>query len=289
MRKIFIVGGPTATGKSSYSIKLAQKYNAVIINADSRQVYKELPIITAQPHIDNQYTLKNGKIGNLEIPIYTIEGIDHLLYSYKSVTDQYNIYIYNKDLHTIIESENYKDRNIILTGGSGLYIDSFVYRYSRIYKDKKENNYNYDQHSIEQLQEILGNRISKLNHSDQNNKRRLITRIKQFSISKIPFNKKIYEYYILLPNINIIENNIKKRIEKMKEIGIIEEAKTVYDSYKNNNYSALNIIGYKEFNPYFENKCNIEEVFNNMYIHTRQYAKRQITWFKRNSDAIILS
>lgn len=289
-RNIYIVAGATATGKSSFSISLAQKTNSIIINADSRQVYKELPIVTAQPFIDGKYIKTESVINGLNTPIYNIDGIDHLLYSYKSIEDVYNIFIYNNDINTIINSEEYKDRNIVLVGGSGLYLDSYAYKYSSIYsnnKNIKENNTIYEEMSIDELINMLGNRINDLNESDRKNKRRLISRLKNQNRERQTLSSEISKYILIVPPIEDIEVNIKNRLEKMKELGIEKEAFDVFSKYKDKIIPNLEIIGYKEFIPYFNNECTLEEVYTNITIHTRQYAKRQITWFKRNKDALI--
>ncbi len=290
-RNIYIVAGATATGKSSFSISLAKKTNSIVINADSRQVYKELPIVTAQPFIDNEYIKTETIINGINTPIYNIDEIDHLLYSYKSIEDVYNIFIYNNDINTIINSNEYKYRNIVLVGGSGLYLDSYAYRYSSIYdnnkNNKKENEINYEEMSIDELINKLGDRAKELNESDRKNKRRLISRLKNQNRERQTLSSEISKYILLLPPIEEIERNIKTRIEKMKDLGIEKEAYEVYSKYKDKIIPNLEIIGYKEFIPYFNNECTIKEVYENITVHTRQYAKRQITWFKRNNDALI--
>ena len=167
--KIIVLTGCTASGKSSIGIKLAKKIDAVIINADSRQIYKELTIGTAKPIPD---TIK-GKT-------YYIENIPHYLYSTVSIKEDYNIYQYQKDVKEILKKIP-TTTPVILLGGTGLYIDSIIKNFQlKETVDKR----NYDIYSISQLKNIVGSsKLKQLNESDRENPRRLI-RILQKSASK---------------------------------------------------------------------------------------------------------
>jgi tRNA dimethylallyltransferase len=164
-RPIYVIAGPTASGKSSLAIKLAKDINGVIINADSRQVYKELNIGTAKSTPDEIINEKEWKI----------ENISHFLYGFVSIKTPYNLYEYQKDVQSVLDSLP-EDKTPILVGGTGLYIDSIVYNYIL-----KKNSYkpadreSLENKSLSELQEqIDSNILNSLNDSDRNNPVRLI-------------------------------------------------------------------------------------------------------------------
>lgn len=268
-RKIVVIAGTTASGKSQLAISLAKKYGGIVINADSRQVYKELNIGTAKPipdSIDN-----NG--------VWYIDGIPHYLFGFKSIQSEYNIFEYQKDVFEIIE--NNPNQNIFLVGGTGLYIDSVIYNY----KLPELNKQSFSDLSINELQEKLGDKLHELNQSDRQNPRRLITKLNQLeSPSKLDAKNTLY--LVLDTDKELLNERINFRVEQMIENGLEEEVKELYSKYTNDSLKALDTIGYREFVDYFDHKISIDQVIELIKIHTRQYAKRQRTWFKRNGDAI---
>jgi len=260
---IIVIAGPTATGKTNLAIQLAKEFSGYIINADSRQIYRELSIGTDRP--------SEEKIRNT--------GIPHYLFGHRSIHEKYSIFEYQKEVKKILE-EN-KDKVAFLVGGTGLYIDSIVYNY-KLEKNRQRADKLNDL-SIEELQKLAGERLSELNQSDRNNPRRLIRFIqKDYQNPKQGQHLK-HLYLIYYRNFNEIEDNIRKRIELMFEKGLEKENK------KLKKYNFIETIGYKEFEDYFNGQINREELKNQIYINTRKYAKRQLTWFKRNKDAIWIS
>lgn len=271
--KIIVLTGCTASGKSSVGIELAKKIDAVIINADSRQIYKELTIGTAKPIPD---TIK-GKT-------YYIENIPHYLYSTVSIKEDYNIYQYQKDVKEILKKIP-TTTPVILLGGTGLYIDSIIKNFQlKETVDKR----NYDIYSISQLKNIVGSsKLKQLNESDRENPRRLI-RILQKSASKENINttQPMNHIYIVVDvEKDILNKNIEKRVEQMFENGLLKENEELRKKGLNK-FRGFRTIGYQEFDKYFSEGRDLVEIKKEIINHTRQYAKRQRTWFRRNKNAI---
>lgn len=259
MSPIIVLAGPTATGKTKLSYILAKKYNAYIINGDSRQVYKELSLGTAKP-TDEEIARS---------------GIDHYLFGHVSINEEYNLYTYQQDVFNILR-EN-KNQVAIIVGGSGLYIDSVVYNYklSQNTQDSK-----YRSMTLQELQKEVGGSLSELNNSDRKNPHRLI-RFLERGKKKYDKGKPLNHFYLVYSkDFKEIEENIIKRIDTMFESGLEEENRR----YKDSKSKALDTLAYTEFKPYFEGKRPLAQVRSDIIVHTRQYAKRQITWFKRNKN-----
>lgn len=261
---IVVIAGPTASGKSQIAIKLARDFNGYILNGDSRQIYKELNIGTAKPTSEE---IKKSQI-------------EHRLFGHVSIDEDYNLYRYQKDAFKVLEEK--ENQNAFLVGGTGLYIDSVVYNY-KLKKGDERRRKELEKLTLKELQEKTGEDLKKLNYSDRQNPRRLIRFLER--------DKKIYEkgeplkhiYFVLEKDFNIIEKNIKKRIEDMFRMGLLEENEKLF---KEGKHEKINTIGYKEFEDFFKGKITLEQVKEKIFLNTRQYAKRQITWFKRNKDAI---
>ncbi len=171
-----------------------------------------------------------------------------------------------------------------MVGGTGLYIDSYIYDYNlEANQASKYSKEELNSYTTDELKDILGNRLYLLNESDRQNKVRIIREIEKMgtvSTKGVEINN-IY-IYLDLP-MEKLEQNIRERIEIMFEKGLENEAHAFFS-----NYRVPKIIGIHEFKPYFDNEITIEEVKQNIFTHTRQYAKRQKTWFKRNRDAIVV-
>lgn len=269
LRSLIIIAGPTATGKSDLAIRLAKEIGGVIINADSRQIYKEIKIGTARPS-DAQ-----------------MDEVKHFLYGTVSVKDNYNIYRYQQDVFELLKTIP-KEQTPILVGGTGLYIDSVVYNYKLNPQSKNIITPRGDLSNLtteELQQQIPKDILEKLNNSDRNNPRRLQRIIEKGNVLIEKGESFPNRYFVIdLPK-DLLKTRIAQRIEQMFENGLIEENKVIYEAGLNK-YPALNTIGYKEFNGYFENEKTIGEVKSEMLKNTIKYVKRQRTWFKRNTDAI---
>ena len=261
---IICICGPTAVGKTKLSIELAKKYNAEIINFDSVQIYKKMNIVSA-------------KVTESEK-----ENIPHHLLDIKNYDEDYSVYDYQLDSRKIIDKLLKENKNIIMVGGTALYLKASLFDY-RFNKEEKENK--YEDLSIDELY----SRIIKLDKDskvDKNNKRRLIRELinlENNTENKLGDNL-LYDnvYFIgLETDRKTLYNRINNRVDVMIENGLIEEAKYFYGKdYK----SVLTPIGYKELFKYFDNEISLEDAIDLIKKNSRHYAKRQFTFFKNKFD-----
>ncbi len=272
MRSIIVIAGPTASGKSKIAIDLAKRLDGVIINADSRQVYKELLIGTARPTIAE------------------MDDIQHYLFGHVSVTEQYNIHKYQKEVINLIDTLP-EEKQIILVGGTGLYIDSVIFGYDLDSEnDNKKQREELSSLTLEDLQSRLSlDILNQLNESDRNNPRRLIRIIEKEGVTTLRNTIPIYpcKYFVLDVSKEDLDRNVRDRVERMFEQGLEKEA---YDAFAKGyyKYPALQSIGYQEFLPYFEKTSGytLEDVEEVIIKNTMKYIKRQKTWFRRNHNVI---
>lgn len=268
--KIIVIAGPTATGKTKLSVELAKEYNAVIINADSTAIYKEPLIATAKVTEEEK------------------EGIPHYMLDLISLDEEYTIYDFQKEGRALIDKLISENKNIIIVGGSGLYIKALLYNYNL--EETTPDKVDYSMYSNEELKS-QADEIDINNNIHVNNRQRLERYITYFNktgktINKTDeINQKLYDFTLIgldAPR-EIIYERINKRVDQMFESGLLEEAKRLYkENYKN----YANIIGYRELNEYFKNNITLEEAKEQIKQNTRHYAKRQFTWFKNQMDDI---
>jgi tRNA dimethylallyltransferase len=271
---IIVIAGPTASGKSNLAIRLAKEIKGKIINADSRQVYKELSIGTGKPS-EKERSL-----------------VAHHLYDYISVKENYNIYRYQKDFNKLLKSFP-KKKIPILVGGSGLYIDSVIFNYElkeeKLTKREKEKRERLNNLSVGQLQELVRDinpkLLEKLNRSDRSNPIRLIRLIEREGEILNKKEPRKHKYFVIDLDKKVLNKNIETRVEKMFEMGLLEENRKLREKGLEK-YPALNTIGYQEFIPYFEGKCSLEDVKRKIIKNTKEFAKRQRTWFRKHDHAI---
>lgn len=270
MSKIIVIVGLTATGKTRLSIELATSLNAEIINADATGVYKEPLIATA-------------KISPNEM-----NGIKHHMINLISLNDNYSIYDYQHDGRNVLNNLISKNKNIIIVGGSGLYIKSLLYDYDL--NSKVDLNIDYSNYSNNELKSMCDD-IDVNNNIHVNNRKRLeryITYYKQNNKvlkNSNNRNKRLYDFELigLYASKEELINKINNRVECMFDSGLLNEAKQLYElNYKN----FINIIGYRELDKYFKNEITLEESKELIKNNTRKYAKRQMTWFKNQMDDI---
>lgn len=258
MNKIIVIVGPTGVGKTKASVELAKRLNAEIINGDAVSVYKELNIASAKPTLEER------------------SGINHYLLDKVDVCDNYTIYDYQKDARVAIEEIKEKGKNIIVVGGTGLYIKSLLYDY----KFHEEEINRYDDLTNDQI-------ISKIKEYgkfdiDYSNRRRIVRLLSKLE-NNIPLSEKadiIYPSIIigLTTDRDTLYKVINNRVDNMIKNGLLDEINNLKDRYKDSR--VLNsAIGYKEFNDYF-NDNNIENTVEKIKHNSRKYAKRQFTYFK---------
>ena len=259
---IIAILGPTAVGKTALSIALAKHYKADIINFDSMQVYEKLDIGTA-------------KVTSIEM-----DGVVHHLLSFVSLDKTYSVYDYQKDARRIIDKLIKDNRNIILVGGTGLYLKATLFDYE--FSEGTSYNSYADLSNEEILDKIKSYKVEELPHI--NNRKRLVR-----LLNKLENNEKItnngnnllYKNTVfigLTTDRNVLYDKINKRVEEMFNNGLLEEVESLKDSFKDS--KALNTgIGYKEFIPYFSKEKSLDEVREDIKKNSRHYAKRQYTFF----------
>lgn len=258
---IYVIVGPTGVGKTKLSIELAKKLNAEIVNADSMQVYRGLDIGTA-------------KVTEAEK-----EGVSHHLFDIVDVDTLYTVYDYQRDAREKIQEITNRGKNVIMVGGTGLYIRACLYDYQFQEEEEQET---FDELSNEEL-------LSRLSvYTDQvsvhpNNRKRLIRLLNRYQNGETEIEKKseaIYDFYMigLTTKRETLYEKINHRVDLMVEEGLFQEVATLYQ--KNIHSKAIETgIGYKELYRYFDGKITEEEAIEEVKKNSRHYAKRQYTFF----------
>jgi tRNA dimethylallyltransferase len=275
MKKIICIVGPTGVGKTKLSIELAKYLNTEIINSDAMQVFKRLNIGTAKATPDEQ------------------EGIKHHLLDFKEVDDSYSIYEYQQDVRHKID-EFYSNGKIpILIGGSGHYLKSVLYDYTFDNEDSEkteEAKMKYQNYTNEELYERLKEvDVESTEILHQNNRKRVLRAVTYFDIhgkkksQNVAEQKQepLYDAFIigLTTDREVLYDRINKRVDIMVENGLLEEVKSIYEDGYDVFLQSLRSIGYKELYPYFEEKSSLESCLNAIKKNSRNYAKRQYTYF----------
>ena len=265
---IIVILGPTGVGKTKMSVELAKVLNGEIINADSTQVYRGLNIATAK-------VTENEK-----------ENIPHHLFDIKDISENYTVFDYQKDARLVLEKIKLKGKTPIIVGGTGLYIKALLYDY-----DFKEENNNYDFSNY--TTEELYNRaleIDPLMDIHQNNRQRLERFISYYLNNnkvkgKEKTDKLLYDtlFIGLTCDRDILYERLNQRVDQMVNDGLIDEALNLFKSNVRSK-AVMTPIGYKELFPYFEGKETLENSLSLIKQKTRNYAKRQYTWFKNQMN-----
>lgn len=273
---IIVISGCTASGKSDVALKLAKRINGVILNADSRQIYKEVSIGTAKPNLILNESNQWEK-----------EGIIHYLYSQTSINKKYNLFKYQTDTFKIL-NQLPPQITPILTGGTGLYIDSVIFNYKlkALSQPQTEVADNLSDFTAKELQRLVPSEIlNKLNESDRQNKNRLIRVIQKGLPSTEKGTPFEHIYFFLDIEKDILEKRIEQRVNQMFKNGLLEENIKIRNKFPKSTFFKTT-IGYKEFEDYFKKNISLDEVKEDIITHTKQYAKRQRTWFRRNKGVI---
>ncbi len=268
------------------SIELAKKINGEIISCDSMQIYKEMDIGTAKVSKDE------------------MQGIKHYLIDFVSPEERYSVADYKKDAKKAIKEIIEKGKVPIVVGGTGLYIDSLIYEieyqnieFDQDYRKKLEEEVKI--YGLEKLYEeakkIDPLAIQKISSNDEKRILRILeiyhTTGKTKTEQEIESRKKIPEYeylvYALKWDREKLYERINQRVDLMIEQGLVEEVKKILENHKNFP-TAMQALGYKEVVEYLEGKTSKEEMCDKIKMETRRYAKRQMTWFRKNKQTIWL-
>ena len=285
-QKVIVICGPTASGKTDISIELAKKINGEIISADSMQIYKDMDIGTAKPTKEE------------------MQGIKHYLLDFVSPEERYSVAQYKHDAKKTIKEILSKGKMPIIVGGTGLYVDSLIYEieYSDIKIDEKYRK------ELEEIAEMQGlEKLYKMaleidpiamEKISENDKKRIIrvleiykatgkTKTQQEEESRK--NPVEYDYKVFAINWDreILYQRINKRVDIMIEQGLIEEVKEILKKYTKFP-TAMQGLGYKEVADYINGNYTKEEMIEKIKMETRRYAKRQLTWFRKNKQTIWL-
>ncbi len=258
---IVAIVGPTGVGKTKLSVELAKKINAEIINGDSMQVYKGLNIGTAKVTEEEK------------------DGVPHHLFDIVDVNDIYTVYDYQRDCRKKIEELQKLNKNIIIVGGTGLYIKAALYDYKF---DQEENKKDFSNLSLEELVNRIKNIDPSINIDFSNRRRveRTLEKLENNSSFTNDEDKVVYPVTIigLTTDRDNLYEIINKRVDKMVNTGLIEEVKGLYD--KKIRTKAINTgIGYKELYQYFDGEITLDEALELIKKNSRKYAKRQYTFF----------
>lgn len=272
-KKILAIVGPTGIGKTSLSIRLAKLFDGEIISCDSMQVYKQM------------------NIGTAKVTEREKEGIPHYLLDEQEYDEPYNVMIFQTKCRDAIQTIQEKNKLPILCGGTGLYLKAALYDYE-FEEEQEDTEYTAYLHSLsnEQLVELLKQKDEKaLEKIHPNNRKRVIRALQIAHSGKNKTQREeeqshepLYDIFFLGLDIDrdILHERINKRVDLMFKEGLVKEVEELFSDPQTWSYTSFQGIGYKEFKEYFEHTRALEEVKDKIKVHSRQYAKRQYTWFK---------
>ena len=285
--KVIVIAGPTASGKTALSIELAKKINGEIISCDSMQIYKEMDIGTA-------------KVTKEEM-----QGIKHYLIDIISPTERYTVSNFKKDSEKAIEEILSKGKVPIVVGGTGLYVNSLIYgieytdmEFDLQYREelmKKAESEDGLKILYEEALKIDAKAMEKISANDKKRIVRVLeiykatgkTKTELEILSKEKGIKYDFKKFAINMDRDILYDRINRRVDIMFEQGLLEEVKNIYNKY--DEYpTAMQALGYKEVVEYLEEKVSYDEMVEKIKQETRRYAKRQLTWFRKNNDYVWL-
>ena len=279
MKKVIVVIGPTSVGKTKMGVALAKKLNGEVISGDSMQVYRQMDIGTAK------------------VTIEEMEGVTHHCIDILDPKDQYSVHDFQQTVRKQITEITNRGHVPIIVGGTGLYIKAALYDYtfSEMENNHDEINKKYRDYTNEQLYDHLkqiDEESAKILHF--NNRRRVLRAIEIYEQTGQKKSEMIneqehiclYDAYFVgltLPR-ELLYERINLRVDLMMKNGLQGEMESLIKQGLTRENQSMKAIGYKEWFDYFEGKCDLNEVSENIKKHSRQYAKRQYTWFKNQFD-----
>ncbi|MGK7389034.1 MAG: tRNA (adenosine(37)-N6)-dimethylallyltransferase MiaA [Candidatus Cyclobacteriaceae bacterium M2_1C_046] len=278
MNHLIVIVGPTAVGKTRAAIALANHFDTEVISADSRQFYKEMTIGTAKPSPKERAAAK------------------HHFIDFLPVTDKFNAGDFEREALAKLDAIFEKSSVAIVTGGSGLYVNALCYGFDDIpevpVEIRDRLNSEFEEKGLVHLQEKL--RMADpvyFDTVDRNNPQRLIRALEVYEHTNSPYSqfrkKELSDRNFMpifigleLPREELYER-INQRVDNMIDEGLIEEVKSLLPFKEEN---ALQTVGYQELFDYLDNKITLSEAIDLIKRNTRRYAKRQLTWFRRNEN-----
>lgn len=282
MTDILILSGPTGIGKTAISLKLAKELNGEIISSDSMQIYKYMDV------------------GSAKISKEEMQGIPHHLINVVEPNEEFSVAKFKTLAEEAIEDICKREKYPIIVGGTGLYINSLIFNYSftGTYKD---NDYRKSLEALanekgkEFVHDLLKDRdVDSYNKLYPNDLKRVIRALEVYKLSgktigelnkeqdiyDVPYN---IHYYVLNMDRDKLYERINKRVDEMISSGLIEEVINLKEKGYNSNMQSMKGIGYKEILYYLDNKISLEEAINMIKQGSRNYAKRQLTWFRKDN------
>lgn len=284
--KVIVICGPTASGKTGWSLNLAKKYSGEIISADSRQVYKKMSIGTAKEQGEWRW---NGLRRT-----YFVDDIPHHLLDFLDPGKDFTLAEFRDKAIKYIKLARQQNRLPMIVGGAGLYIDAVVnnFHIPRVPPNDKLRE-GLEEKNTDELAAWLKRLDAKAAEKiDYRNKRRLIRALEVCILSGEPFSRQqlkgealfdVLSIGIAVPR-KVLYDNIDKRIDEQIKAGLLKEIQTLLKQKYSWDLPSMSGIGYRQFKDYFAGKINLEAAVAQLKKDTRNYAKRQLTWFKRNKN-----
>ena len=279
MISVVVVAGATASGKTALSVELAKRLSGEVVSCDSMQIYKGMDIGTAKPTKEE------------------MQGVPHHMLDFLEPSENFSVADFCDMARGIISDISIRGKLPILTGGTGLYIDSLIdnieFAKETTKADEREKLYKLAETSGKEAVYAILSEIdpeyAKIVHP--NNLKRVIRAIEFYkttgmtvtehnALTKTPIYKNVC--FCIDWDREVLYDRINARVDAMIENGLEKEAKALYDKYGRQNFTAFSGIGYKEFFDYFEGKKSLDEIIEEIKQGTRRYAKRQLSWFRRN-------
>ncbi|MBP1925327.1 tRNA dimethylallyltransferase [Sedimentibacter acidaminivorans] len=281
--KIIVIVGPTAVGKTYVSVELAKKFNTEILSADSMQIYKEMDIGTAKVTEDEK------------------QGVKHHMIDIINPDETFSVSDFKSMSENIIDNILLENKIPIIVGGSGLYVNSLIYDldFGNAKSDAKIRDYYnslYNEHGEDYLYEMLKKvDPESAEKIHKNNVKRVMRALEVYKITGEKFSelntdirKHSKKYDCILVGLNmdrkILYDRINRRVEKMISDGLVDEVRTLMNKGYDKNLVSMQGIGYKEIIEYIDGKINLEDAVNILKRNTRRFAKRQFTWFLKDSN-----
>ena len=279
MKKLIVIAGPTASGKTSLAVALAKELNCDILSADSRQFYKEISIGTAKPTKEE------------------MGGVTHHFIDSHSLTTPLSAVGFEKEALQVLSKCYETNDYAILVGGSGMFIKALLEGTDELPHDKKVQekwNKTYAEKGIDYLKEQVNKKDPiTYNTIDKNNPVRLIRALEIMDLTQRSYSELVTGtkkqrpftsyYFVLNHPREVLYNRINQRVDQMIEKGLVEEVQSVAHL---KNLQTLNTVGYKEIFDYLDGKTTLEEAIALIKQNTRRYAKRQLTWFRKVEGAL---
>lgn len=273
MKRLIIVAGPTAVGKTAHAIRLAQELGTEVVSYDSRQFYREMRIGVARPTEEE------------------LNAVPHHFIACRSVTEPYNIYDYHRDATAIINRLLEKHDNVVAVGGSGMYIDAILNGVSRMPDPSPELRKQLQQMPLEEKQTLL----AKLDPEyyarvDQLNPVRLQRALEVCLTTNQPYSQVLaenerqrpecqwtVETQVLTLEPNELRERINKRVDNMIQEGLLDE---VHSLLPYRDLPTLRTVGYRELFPVLDGQCSLEQAIEDIKLNTWHYARKQMTWIR---------